>query len=554
MSRIRCAIANTLWFLSTLPEARRFRRSLRCCEAVQQAVLLDILQTNAGTEYGRLHGFAAIRSARQYQAAVPLAGYGDFDPYIRRIAAGEQGVLTTEPVLLLEPTSGSSAASKLIPYTKGLKRQFQQGIEPWIADLYRRFPSLLMGQSYWSVTPAARTPERTSGGIPVGFDDDSDYLGGFKGWLVRSLQAAPMEVKLIGEMESFWYVTLLFLLRSRGLALVSVWNPTFLTILCEHLQRWWARLADDVAAGTLTTPLPLDPSLAAKLIRRNRPDPARADEIRSAFSPGNTPASVHAVLWPRLRVISCWCDAAAAGPAEELAGLFPQAAIQGKGLLATECFVTLPLTGHDAYLPALRSHFFEFLPEEGGEARLLHQLQAGEVYSLVITTAGGLYRYRLHDLVRVEGFHHATPLLRFVGKDDGISDHFGEKLHEEHVGRALRTATERTALQPAFAMLAFEKQCSSAYVLYIEAPEATDERLLRLGEILDELLGENYHYRYCRDLGQLSALRVFRIAENGRESYLRRCTALGQRLGDVKPRALHRLTGWTEVFSGQVVS
>ena len=554
MSRISCAIANTLWVLSTLPEARRFHRSLRCCEAAQQAVLLEILRQNADTEYGQRCGFAEIRSTREYQTTVSVTDYGDFEPYINRIGAGEQGVLTAEPVLLLEPTSGSAAASKLIPYTKGLKRQFQQGLAPWIADLYRRFPSLLMGQSYWSISPAARKPEQTSGCIPIGFEDDSEYLGGFKGWLVRSVQAVPMDVKLIGDMESFWYVTLLFLLRCRRLALVSVWNPTFLSILCEHLHDWWPQLADDVAAGTLTAPSALEPSLAERLGRRNRPDQARAAEIRVAFSSGIAPSAIHHALWPRLRIISCWSDAAAAGPADELVRLFPQAVIQGKGLLATEGFVTLPLTGQVACFPALRSHFFEFLPEGGGEARLLHQLQTGEIYSLVITTAGGLYRYRLHDLVRVEGFHHDTPLLRFVGKADSVSDHFGEKLHDEHVRRALRAATGQAAVEPSFAMLAFDEQRPPVYVLYIESPEATDDQLRLLGEVLDDLLRENYHYRYCRDLGQLARLQVFRIAENGRESYLRRCGALGQRLGDIKPQALHRLSGWSEVFSGRMMS
>ena len=82
---------------------------------------------------------------------------------------------------------------------------------------------------------------------------------------------------------------------------------------------------------------------------------------------------------------------------------------------------------------------------------------------------------------------------------------------------------------------------------------ATDDRLRQAGAHLEDLLGENFHYRYCRDLGQLSRLRVFRIAENGRESYLRRCTELGQRLGDVKPRSLHRLSGWTGAFSGRML-
>lgn len=550
---LRSAIANGLWFLSTLPEAWRFHRDLGRCEASQWAALRDILRRNADTEYGRLHGFAAIRTPREYQAAAPLADYRDFEPYIGRIAAGEPGILTADPVLLLEPTSGSAAASKLIPYTEGLKSQFQRGIAPWIADLYLAFPSLITGRSYWSITPAARKPERTGGGIPVGFEDDSEYLGGFKGWLVRSAQAVPPEVKLIRDMESFWYITLLFLLRSRRLTLVSVWNPTFLTILCDHLLRWWPQLADDVAAGTLTPPATLEPSLAERLGRLNRSDTARAVEIRQAFSGNASPGDVHRAIWPRLRLVSCWRDAAAAGPAEDLERLFPHAVVQGKGLLATECFATLPLTGLDGCLPAIRSHFFEFLPHDGGEARLLHQLEAGKTYSLAVTTAGGLYRYRLHDLVRVTGFHRGTPLLRFVGKADFISDRFGEKLHEEHVCQALRKAAQQTGLHPTFDMLAFDEQTPPAYVIYVEAPDAADDALARMGEAMDGLLGENYHYRYCRDLGQLAPLRVFRIAANGRESYLRRCTELGQRLGDVKPRAMHRNPEWSGVFSGRML-
>jgi hypothetical protein len=71
-----------------------------------------------------------------------------------------------------------------------------------------------------------------------------------------------------------------------------------------------------------------------------------------------------------------------------------------------------------------------------------------------------------------------------------------------------------------------------------------------MGGNLEEDLRENYHYRYCRDLGQLDPVRVFRVREGGREAYLEHCRNLGQRLGDIKPSALHRLSGWTEVFRG----
>lgn len=549
MSRLRCLLANGLWYLSTLPEARRFHRALGAGAAAQEAVLRDILRKNAATAFGRRHGFAAMRSIEDYQRAVPLADYEDFEPYIRRIADGEAAVLTAEPVLLLEPTSGSAAASKLIPYTRGLKAQFQRGIAAWMADLFRNMPDLLSGQSYWSVTPAAREAEHTAGGIPVGFEDDSEYLGGFKGWLVRATQAVPAEVKQVRDMDGFWYATVLFLLRSRNLALISVWNPTFLSLLCGHLQRWWPQLAEDLARGTLTTPKPLPGPLRTALTSRLRPDAARAAELRAAFAGHPEPAAVNQALWPHLRLISCWRDGTAAEAAAELAALFPQATIQGKGLLATEGFVTLPVVAGGC-LPALRSHFFEFLPADGGEIRLLHHLEDGQTYSLVLTTAGGLYRYRLRDLVQVTGFYRSVPRLRFVGREDGITDHFGEKLHEQHVDGALGQALAEFNLRPAFVMLALDQGPPPAYVLYLEDAAAHEDQLRRCGKRLEERLGDNYHYRYCRDLGQLAPLRVFRIAADGRQAYLHGCTARGQRLGDVKPRVLHPATGWTKIFDG----
>jgi len=545
--------ANRLWHLSLQREARAYWKSLQNMQATQEMLLLEMLRRNRDTEFGRRHGFAGIRSAREYQEAVPQADYRDFEPYIERICAGEQNLLTAEPVLLLEPTGGSGGGSKLIPCTRELKRQFQRGIAPWISALYRSYPELLDGQSYWSVSPVAQK-RTTAGGIPIGFDDDSDYVGGFGRLLVNSLQAVPDQVKHIGQMENFWYFTLLFLLRCRALALISVWNPSFLTILCRRLEDCWPQLADDIARGGLSPPEPLDPELAKELERRLRPDHVRANEIRSVFMREKSPADRHLALWPGLRLVSCWSDGAAGELAEGIRQLFPRAVIQGKGLLATEGFFTLPVAGLDGCLPALRSHFLEFMPQQGGEARLLHRLEPGGIYSLVVTTGGGLYRYRLHDLVRVSGFHDKVPLLRFVGKADHVADHFGEKLDESHVAGVLRRAAGRHGLVPDFAMLACEKLPEPGYVYFIEAGNAGDSQLLRISAEIDAQLKGNFQYGYCRDLGQLAPVRVFRVERNGRESYLQGCCSRGQRLGDVKPVALHRGCGWAETFRGRMLA
>jgi len=522
---------------------------------------MRLLRRNADTAFGRRYGFGRIRSVAEYQERVPLATYDDYREAIRRIGGGEAAVLTRDPVLLLELTSGSTAPTKQIPYTAALKAEFGRAIAPWIVDLYSHHLPLFAGQAYWSVTPVTRRNQRTPGGIPVGFEEDSEYFGRVQGALIRSIQAVPPLVRLIDDMEAFRYVTLLFLLRSRALALISVWNPTFLTLLVNRLPEWWPQLAGDIACGTLSAPTPLVPDLQVQLAALLRPDPRRAAQIRAAFTAGGAPGTVYARLWPRLRLVSCWTDGHAAHYAPEVARLFPQARLQGKGLLATEGVVSFPLIGFAGAALAIRSHFFEFLPADaqqgnvtGGSPVLAHQLETGGCYAVVMTTGGGLYRYQLHDLVKVVGHHGACPLLRFIGKGAHISDHFGEKLNERHVQGVLDTLFARYAVCPALAMVALEAEAGRhAYALFIETNEPSDEILRRLGEELETALQENYHYRYCRELDQLDALRVFRIRGGGPETYLAVCQARGQRAGDIKPVALHHGQGWSRFFHGEAL-
>jgi hypothetical protein len=544
--------ANMLWYLACLPQSLAFHYSTRSVAEAQQRLLRSLLRRNAASKYGRQYDFASIRTIAEYQERVPLTNYDDYHPWIARIGDGEPGLLTSEPVLLLEPTSGSTSATKLIPYTASLKAEFQRGIAPWIADLYSHHPALVCGQAYWSVTPVTRHNERSGGGLPIGFEEESEYLSRWQSALTASVFAVPPLVKLIGEMEPFRYVTLLFLLRSRRLALISVWNPTFLSLLVSRLAEWGPSLAEDIARGTISAPIA--ERLQLQLRRLNRPDEERAAELTRIFQSAATPRELHTRIWPKLRLISCWSDAYAAAPAQELAQLFPQAQLQGKGLIATESFITFPLMNRDGAVLAVRSHFFEFLPVDQSAAspQLAHEIKSGARYAVVVTTGGGLYRYQLNDLVEVTGFYANCPLLRFIGKEDHISDWFGEKLNAVHVGRVITDALADCDIASQFAILACESEnAPPAYTLFLEAAKATPDSLRALGRAIEVGLQENFHYRYCRELGQLGAARVFRIEGGAMESYLSTCMARGQRAGDIKPMVLHKDGGWAQVFRGR---
>jgi hypothetical protein len=532
-------LAGAAWLAANAPGYRAFRAALDDPRTIQKQVLLSYLHRNADTAFGRLHGFSEIRTVEELQERVPLATYADFEPWIDRIAAGEKRVLTSSPVKALEVTSGSSSAAKRIPYTADLQREIRRAVAPWIFDLYRDRPRLAPGCAYWSITPLAlEEEERPPAAVRVGFEEDGEYLGGFWKRLADATLAVPGAVRLVRDIESFRYVTLLCLLRRRDLSLISVWHPSFLRLLMKALPEHWASLQRDIARGTLTPPTPLPPPVRDALLLRLMPRPHRAAELRWR-RPDDLPR-----IWPNLRLISCWGDAHAALHLEELRRAFPGVEIQRKGLLATEAFVTLPFEGKTPL--AVRSHFFEFIPEgsRGDRPRLAHQLEPGGVYSVVVTTGGGLYRYLLEDRVEVDGFVDRTPSLRFLGKEGHVSDLHGEKLHESFVAGALARTFARLGLAPRFALLAPE---SAHYTLYLEREEKLAPGV---AEALEEELAANPHYRACVALGQLGPVKVFRVDGDAFLLYLRRCREGGQRLGDVKPLALSPLSGWSELFPG----
>src|SRR5262245_4746211 len=330
------ALANGAWLASNLAAWNRFHRALRRPELSQRDVLRRLLMRNAACAFGRAHGFSTIRGYEDFRERVPLGCYEDFEPWIERITRGESSVLTSERVLRLLPTSGSTAARKLIPFTDSLYGEFNAAIGAWMVHLCRQHPALVAGHAYWSISPAIPV-ESDALGVPIGFDDDSAYLGRWRSCFVDSALAVPSALRWVPDIETARYLTLLCLLRRPGLRLVSVWHPSFFALLLDALPGFWLELISDVASGECARAAPL-PEAVRRAIG-GRPQPRRARELRQL-----DPASPCAV-WPRLRVVSCWADAQSAWPAADLATRLPGVTIQPKGLLATEGVVSIPYRG-----------------------------------------------------------------------------------------------------------------------------------------------------------------------------------------------------------------
>ncbi len=474
-----------------------FEAALKDPERAQVDLLMSIIRANADSEFGRAHGFAGIRTVADYSSAVPMRAYADFEGQINRMAEGEAGVLTSNPVIAFEETGGTASGTKLIPYTRESLHAFRAAVLPWLADLAHRRPGVCVGKSYVSISPATRQPRVTAGGIPVGLASEAAYLGDDLVGAFLSILAVPPEVAAISDVGEWRLATLAALIECDDLSFVSVWSPTFFLDLIEAIAANEAALLPKLSS-------------AARI------------RLAAFVQDGGKDTSS---LWPRLDTISAWNDGSSALFATRLAALCPQAQVEPKGLFATEAAITLPWGGKAGCVPALTSTFVEFV-DHLGNAHLSHELDKGVDYKVVITMPGGLYRYDMGDLVRCAGHEATVARLVFVGRAGLTSDMVGEKLDEAFVARAL-------LVLPCIAALAPKSLPKPHYELWLDAASADPA----FASSVEAALCVNPQYAYARKIGQLGPL--VPLLKPGFVTALHATRAgAGKRLGDLKHSSL----------------
>ena len=523
---LSCTAIQAAWLTSCLPEALRFFRAARQPLARTQAnTLANILRKSENSIFGQKHGFSGINSSKAFQNHIPISSYEDFKCYIDLIAEGKKAVLSEEQVLMFELTSGSTSATKMIPYTAELQKSFNRAIHPWLLDLYLNFKGLWGGPAYWVVTPKFNSGQTTSGGIKIGFAADSEYFGNIGRHLVNLLMAVPDEVGQIKDLAAWKRATLIYLLRCEELRLISLWNPSFIYSLLQNIES-------------------MAPELEKELANTAGSKRARCFARAVAKLQPNDFSGFIRLMWPRLCLISAWTEAEAEGPAKRLQHDFSSSFLQTKGILATEAPVTIPIHGAPAPVLAVRSAFFEFLENESGSIKLAHQLQEEKVYSLIVTTAGGLFRYKLNDLVRVKGFWHQLPCLEFIGKEAMVSDLCGEKINSGHLKQIFDNLLSKDT--PAF--VAPEKGTTPGYMLFLSQEDFAPE----LAGKFDAELRKNFHYNWCIEVGQLRPLEIMSlpISRQALQQFrLQRLAQEGIQFSTAKTGPLSIRPGWKDWFN-----
>jgi hypothetical protein len=477
-------LSGVLWLV-----ARSFHQALQNPQIAQTHVQQEIFNRFKQSDYGKQLGIQSIDDWQQ----IPIVTYDDLRPWIDRDA--QTAKLTPEPILFHERTSGSRGAAKWIPHTKSLRRSFSQMFCVWVHDLLTHGPRFTTGKVYFCVSP------RLKGADEGGIQDDSDYLEGWLSKLLSPFLVTLPNARSLYEPDEFKWQLCLRLLQEEKLEIISVWSPSFLKVMLDFI---------------------VDRRFDLQTAVQGQISPVRSAILSS-------PEINWQKLWPQLKLISCWDGGNAAEQANYLRSQFPQVLIQGKGLLATEAPMTVPLIAAQGFVPVLDEVFFEFETSAGAMLRL-HELAIGDEYQIIISQKGGLYRYRMGDRVKVTHFYQQTPCLEFLGREVGISDLVGEKLNQDFV----RDVLQQLDLRGAFCQTLIPLSNPAHYVLILDQASVAPESL---GKALDRRLCQSPQYQYARSLRQLQPAKVI-IDPNAIEKLTHLRMRSGARWGDVKPDAL----------------
>jgi GH3 auxin-responsive promoter len=443
ISVLRASLALREW-----AHAARFQRATERPDQAQRAVLQALVRTNADTAFGRDHGFASITTPAEYARRVPIRDYESVRPYVSRIVAREDRILTAEPPRIFTTTSGTTGEPKLIPVTASWRAQMARLTRLWMLHAARDHPATFAGKALTLVSPALEGV--TAGGLPFGAMSGVMYEN--LPWLVRRHYAVPYAACLVPDCDARYFVTLRLAL-AHSISVIGTPNATSLLRLAETAAGRAEELVRAVHDGTLGLPAAATGLGVGTLLALEaglRPDPAQARALAAIVERHGVLAPRY--CWPDLALIACWLGGSAGHHARRLAEHYGDVPLRDLGLLASEGRMTIPLEDGSAEgVLAVHASFFEFIPEDRIESPsppvlLAHDLEEGHRYYLILSGGNGLYRYDMNDVVQVRGFHGRTPRLAFVRKGRDMVSITGEKLHLNQVQAAVREAEDQTKL------------------------------------------------------------------------------------------------------------
>jgi hypothetical protein len=449
----------------------RFTRKTQQVMATQEQFLFKLLRHHQHTELGRSLGLKDIKTIDQFRTQVPVWPYEVYEPYVAEIAAGKPNVLTPDPVIYINLTSGSTGNKKQVPVTRQFQASLRQaeiaGLGFAIAALRQR--GRQFGKSL--ITNSIRIQGVTSGGIEYGPVSAGRIRRGKI--LFEQVFTFPYVTLEISDSLARHYMCLLFALRNPDLRGMLANFPMLILRTCDYLEHYGGALIDDLARGAIASWLPIEPEIRAVLERRWSAAPKRATQLRDILKAEGrlTPRTV----WPNLSYIGTARGGTSAFYFERFPDYFGDTPVFGGVYGTAEAnFSVYTEFDQDGGALAIESGFFEFMPQDQWDVEhpktlLPHEVKPGSLYRILFTSYSGFYRYDIGDVVEVLGFYNQAPLIVFRHRRGGLLSSTTEKTTESHVTKVMQQLQQELNVQlEDFCVTLSDNEFPAAYLVNIE--------------------------------------------------------------------------------------
>ena len=439
--------------------AKTFHEQTAKADEVQRDLLLRRIARNADSAFGRDHHFGTIRTAADFRRQVPIRGYDGHEPYIERVRNGDTSALfgPGTDVMMFAMTSGTTNRPKTIPVTREALQDYREGWTIWgIQAFDRHFDRLRKGVRPILQLASDWQESFTPSGIPCGAI--TGLTAQMQNPLVRFTYCMPLIGSKIKDIESKYYVALRNSMH-RDLGATIAANPSTLLAIARLGDREKESIIRDFADGAIDPKWKLSPEVIAALPRRMFWKRKKAAKRLEAIVE-QTGRLLPKDYWSNLGFMANWTGGTMGAYLHAYPEVFGEHPVRDVGLIASEGRMTIPVEdGTAAGILDIRHHYFEFIPEDQADRDQPDTLEGSELseganYFILLTTAGGLYRYQIHDLVRCVGFEGRAPLLVFLNKGAHFSSLTGEKLSEFQVVAAVNQAQKNLGVRLSSYMLA----------------------------------------------------------------------------------------------------
>lgn len=459
---------------------KQLRLDFAEAQRVNDDLLMQVLKDNAQTELGRELGFDAIRTVAEFKATVPFSNYGTYERRIRRMLAGEEGLMTSYPLLHYAKTSGSVGVPKSIPLSKKAFATYLAYDMPMALAVFDEWAEEHGG--YFDtdgeiVTLVVTKLEGLECGLSTGAISSGMYSN-MKDSLGTNWAIPDFCVYSEGETADWLFLKALFALRNSNVTCIDGIFSTAVFDFFFYIRRNAQTLVEAIRSGIIPDDIEMTDRVRKQAQAELTADPGRANELTAIFEEGfGTPIARR--IWPKLQFIICICTAAFAPYAEKLKTYIGDIPIYGRAYAASEALMATSLhMNDDGHYLIPSGAYFEFIPAEDAflpEEQLrertlgISELEAGHDYEVIVTNLSGFYRYRIGDVITVLGYDGQSPKICFKYRLSQIISMAGEKTSMACIDDAIAKLERTQGIPvPDFSIYADYETEPGRYVLLME--------------------------------------------------------------------------------------